>query len=190
MRRGIIVGGLLGLLGAGALARSVELEELMQLLAARKHGEVSFVEQHFFKLLKRPVESYGELTYESPDRLEKRTVAPRPETLTVAGDSVTVQRGGRSRTVDLASHPEILPFIESIRATLAGDQAALERLFRVEFSGSLARWMLMLVPNDAALAKTIAEIRIAGSYESLSTVEVRETDGDRSLTTLREHQPR
>ncbi len=44
-------------------------------------GGWSFVEQHFLALLKRPVESSGELIYDAPDRLEKRTIEPRPETL-------------------------------------------------------------------------------------------------------------
>jgi hypothetical protein len=179
--------GLWGLLGLTAHAASADLDELMQLLAARKHGQVSFVEQHFFKLLKRPVESYGELIYDAPDRLEKRTQEPRQETLAVAGDSVTIVRGLHTRIVDLKAYPQILPFIESIRATLAGDQGALERLFRVELTGSLPRWSLTLVPKDQTLAGTVAEIRIAGSHDSLSTVEIRETDGDRSLMTLREH---
>ena len=100
---------------------SGDLGELMRQLAERRHGEVSFVEQHFLKLLKRPAESYGELTYDAPDRLEKRTIEPKPETLTLAGDVLTVVRGGRTRTLDLKAYPALVPFIESIRATLAGD---------------------------------------------------------------------
>ena len=125
-----------------------DLGELMRQLAARRHGEVSFVEQHFLKLLKRPAESYGELTYDAPDRLEKRTVEPKAETLTLAGDVLTVVRGGRARTLDLKAYPTLAPFIESIRATLAGDLPSLERLFTVDFAGTLARWRLTLTPRD------------------------------------------
>jgi hypothetical protein len=163
------------------------LDEVMHSLAQRRHGQVSFVEQHFLSMLKRPVESYGELTYDAPNRLEKRTIEPRPETLLVEGEVVTVQRGRRSHVLDLKAYPQILPFIESIRATLAGDRAALERLFRVEFTGSEMRWTLALTPRDAQLAKTVAEIRIDGSMDELSRVEIRQPDGDRSLMTLRAH---
>ena len=97
-----------------------------------QHGQVSFVEQHFLALLKRPVESDGELIYEAPDRLEKRTLEPRSESLVLDGDVLTVRRGQRRRVVDLKAYPQILPFVESIRATLAGDRAALERVFRVD----------------------------------------------------------
>jgi outer membrane lipoprotein-sorting protein len=166
------------------------LDEVMHSLAQRRHGQVSFVEQQFLSMLKRPVESYGELIYDAPDRLEKRTIEPRPETLVVEGEVVTVQRGRRSHTLELKAYPQVLPFIESIRATLAGDRAALEKLFRLEFTGGEMRWTLVLTPLDAQLAKTVAEIRIDGSRDELLKVEIRQSDGDRSLMTLRAHSGR
>ncbi len=166
-----------------------DLGELMRQMAARPHGEVSFVEQHFLKLLKRPVESYGDLTYDAPDRLEKRTLEPRRETLTVAGDVLTMERGGRTRTLDLKAYPSLVPFIETVRATLAGDLSSLERLFDVDYAGSMARWRLTLTPRDAQIAKTVSQVRIDGMGDTLTRVEILETDGDRSLMTLRDHRP-
>ena len=92
--------------------------------------------------------------------------------------------------VDLKAYPQILPFVESIRATLAGDRAALERVFRVEFAGRLARWSLILVPRESQVAKTVSQVRIDGSRDTLLNVEIREPDGDRSLMTLRDHPAR
>ena len=62
-----------------------DLDEVMRLLAMRRHGRVEFVEQHFLAILKRPVESSGELRYDAPDHLEKRTLLPRPENLVLDG---------------------------------------------------------------------------------------------------------
>jgi outer membrane lipoprotein-sorting protein len=176
-------------LGATAGAADA-LDEVMHSLAQRRHGQVSFVEQQFLSMLKRPVESYGELIYDAPNHLEKRTIEPRPETLVVDGEVVTVQRGRRSHVLDLKAYPQILPFIESIRATLAGDRASLEKLFRLQFTGSEMRWSLVLTPLEAQLAKTVAQIRIDGSRDELSRVEIRQSDGDRSLMTLRAHSGR
>ena len=173
-----------------AVGAADALDEVMHALAQRRHGQVSFVEQQFLSMLKRPVESYGELIYDAPNHLEKRTIEPRPETLVVDGEVVTVRRGRRSHVLDLKAYPQLLPFIESIRATLAGDRAALERLFRLEFAGSEMRWTLVLRPLDAQLAKTVAEIRIDGLRDELSRVEIRQSDGDRSLMTLRAHSGR
>lgn len=176
----------LSVLTIGAAFGAVDdFDEVMHSLASRRHGEVSFIEQHFFSLLKRPVESSGSLIYDAPNRLEKRTLEPRPENLLLDGDVLTVQRGHRSHVLELKSHPQILPFVESIRATLAGDRAALERVFRLEFSGNLARWTLLLVPLDSNLAKAVSQVQIDGSKNDLLKVEIRQADGDRSLMTLR-----
>ena len=166
-----------------------DLDQVMHLLAARRHGEVSFIEQHFLSLLNRPVESSGELIYDAPNRLEKRTLEPRPESLVLVDDVLTIQRGHGTHVLDLKSYPQVAPLIDSIRATLAGDRRALERAFRLDFSGIAARWTLVLVPRDAAVAKTVAQIQIDGSRDNLFRVEIKQIDGDRSLLTLRAHPP-
>jgi len=182
--------GLLTLLSVIARGESDDLDELLHLLAMRQHGRVDFVEQHFLALLKRPVESYGELIYDAPNRLEKRTLEPRPESLLLEGNILTVRRGLHVHVLDLQAYPQILPFIESIRATLSGDRAALEGAFRVEYDGTLARWALILVPREAQVAKTVSQVRIDGSRATLFSVEILEADGDRSLMTLRERPAR
>lgn len=169
----------------GGGASMGDLDEVMQLLAMRRHGRVEFVEQHFLAVLSRPVESSGELLYDAPDHLEKRTLLPRPENLVLDGGALTVERDGHRRVLDLHRYPQIQPFIESIRATLAGDRGALERAYRLEFAGSLPRWSLTLVPLDRQLARTVKQVRIDGSRDQLLRVEVLQPDGDRSLMTLR-----
>jgi|SRR5450631_2823818 len=187
MRRAICI-GLVVLLTAAARAAPDDLGELLHLLGTRRHGHADFVEQHFLALLSRPVESSGELLYDAPDRLEKHTLEPRPESLMLVGDVLSIRRGGGHRRVlDLKSHPQILPFVESIRATLAGDREALERTFRVEYAGDLERWTLLLVPRESQVAASVAQVRIDGSRENLRHVEIRLRDGDRSLMTLRDH---
>jgi hypothetical protein len=167
-----------------AFGADADLDQLMSALAQRKHGHVSFVEKKFIALLDRPVESSGELLYEAPDHLEKRTLKPKPETLILQAGTVSAQRGRRHYTLDLHQYPQVIPFIESIRATLAGDRAALERVFKVDFSGSFDQWTLGLVPLDAQLGKTVRQIHIQGEQDTLHTVEILEADGDRSLLTI------
>jgi len=171
----------------GARAASADLDELMRLMTARRHGEVDFIEQHFLAMLKRPVESSGIMIYDAPRRLEKRTQEPRPETLLLDGDALTVERRGQTRVLDLKAYPAILPLVESMRAVLAGDSGTLERLFTMQFAGSLSHWMLTLVPRDARVASKISKVRIEGVQNNLVTVEIVQVDGDRSLMTLRDH---
>jgi hypothetical protein len=158
--------------------------QLLQLLAARRHGHVTFTEVHQLALLDRPLESSGELRYDAPDRLEKRTLEPRPEDLLLEHGVLTAQRGSHRHVLALRDYPQLIPYIESIRATLAGDRAALERYFRLQFSGTLDHWTLELVPADAQLASAVQHVRIAGERDAIRTVEVRETDGDSSRLTI------
>jgi Outer membrane lipoprotein carrier protein LolA-like len=163
----------------------VDFNEVMRLLSTRQHGRVDFVEQHFLAVLKRPTESSGELRYDAPDRLEKRTLQPHAETLLLAGGILTIERGHSRRVLDLRAFPQAQPFVESIRATLAGDRGALERMFDVEFGGSVDRWAMSLVPLQDKVKESVAEVRIDGARDQLLRVEIRQPDGDRSLLTLR-----
>ncbi|HMK86276.1 MAG TPA: outer membrane lipoprotein carrier protein LolA [Steroidobacteraceae bacterium] len=181
------LGALLWLAAPGARAASADLDELMRLLAARREGQVEFVEQHYRKLLKRPVESSGILVYEAPDRLEKRTLEPRAETLSITGERLSIQRGSRSRALDLTAYPAIGPFVESMRATLGGNLGTLARIFTVDFDGDLSHWTLTLVPRDAQAQSYVSRVRIEGARERLLQVEILEADGDHSVMTLREH---
>ncbi|MEP7311858.1 MAG: LolA-related protein [Pseudomonadota bacterium] len=170
--------------GPAAYAAAPVLDEVMGALAARQHGHVTFTEQQFLAVLERPLQSSGELLYDAPDRLEKRTLKPKPESLVLERGVVTVQRGRRKTVLDLREYPQILPFVESIRATLAGDSAALQRVFTVTFTGSFAEWQLALVPLDAKLAATVRQVSLAGSRDEIRSVETLVADGDRSVLTI------
>jgi hypothetical protein len=170
--------------GAAAPAAPAQLDELMQLLAARRHGHVAFSEVQTLAMLNRPLESSGELLYDAPDRLEKRTLKPKPEDLTLEHGVLTARRGRHTRTLDLAAYPQLSPFVESLRATLSGDRASLERAFEVQLSGDLDDWTLRLTPRDAAAARIVREVHMAGSRAILKSVEILQADGDRTLLTL------
>ena len=175
---------LLLFLWMSSLAQAADLDELMQLLAQRQHGHVTFTEKHFLAVLDRPVESSGELLYDAPDRLEKRTLKPKPETVILDHGVITAHRGKRTYVLNLSDYPQIVPLIDSIRATLAGDRTALERIFKVSLDGSLDQWTLLLLPSDATVAKTVKQIRIEGTRDDIHAVEIQQADNDRSLMTL------
>lgn len=156
-----------------------DLDALMTVLAHTPHGRVGFIERQYLAVLNRPLESSGELVYVPPDRLEKRTLKPKPSTLIVVGDVLTLQRGSRKHVMPLRDLPQAAPFIDSIRATLAGDRATLERHFRVQMQGTLQDWTLELTPQ-AAQDSGIAQIRLRGAQGLLKAVDIRQSDQDRS----------
>lgn len=160
------------------------LRALMSLLAQRKHGHVTYVEEHFISMLERPLKSSGVLVYDAPDHLEKRTLRPKPETLVLEHGIITAHRGRHTYTLRVEDDPQIVPLIDSIRSTLAGDLPALHRTFKVGFHGSLERWHLSLTPREASVSGAVKQIDITGAGAAIHTVEIREKDGDRSLMTL------
>lgn len=176
-------GLLLALSGSPALA-AWDVTQLMQGLAKNKSGRASFVEKKYIALLDAPVESSGELLYTAPDRLEKRTLKPRPESLLIEGGSLTVERGKRRMVLRLQDYPELVAFTESIRGTLAGDMVALRRVYNLDLEGSEERWTLTLRPMETKMLEVVQRIRIGGSHAEVRTIEIEQTDKDRSVMVI------
>jgi hypothetical protein len=161
-----------------------ELDQLMGLLAQRRHGEADFSETKYLSLLRQPLKSSGVLIYEAPDHLEQRTDAPKPQSVVLDHGMLTLQIGKRQRVLRLADYPQLAPLIDSIRATLAGDRAALERVFALNFDGTLEHWQLRLEPRDPALAATLKRIDMRGERDAIREVQVLQGDGDRSVMSI------
>jgi outer membrane lipoprotein-sorting protein len=160
------------------------LDQLMTSLAKTSRGRAAFVETKTMSMLDRPVVSSGELSFTAPDQLEKRTVKPSPETMSVKGDTLTLQRGSQSHTLQLGDYPELAGFIASIRGTLAGDRRALEQSFALTLEGPAERWTMTLKPVQEKLGRNVHLIRIAGVRENIASIEIIQTDGDRSVMAI------
>jgi outer membrane lipoprotein carrier protein LolA len=172
---------------AAAHAQSNEgwgLEQLMAELGHVHRAQARFVEHKYTKLLTRPLESSGTLIYEAPDRMIKRTLKPKPETMTVDAERLVLERQGRTRTLRLQDYPVLWAFIESLRSTLKGDLGALERFYEVDLAGDPQRWILSMRPKDAKMSRVISSIEIAGAQGRIQTVKVQEAQGDRSVMTI------
>ena len=160
------------------------LDRLMSTLAQHKSGRATFTETKYLSIATQPVESSGELVFVAPDHLEKHTLSPKPEHLVVDGDMLTVERNSRKYTLALARYPELGAFIDSIRATLAGNRFALERVYKVALSGRGDDWTLTLTPLDSRMLKVVSTITLDGTRDVLRSVAIRQADGDRSVMRL------
>lgn len=174
--------GLAATLGAAACqAAGWQLADLMQLLAQNKSGHAGFVEKKYLGIVDRPVESTGELFFTAPDKLEKRTLKPHPESLALDGNRLTIERAGKPRmNLNLQDYPEAAAFVDSIRGTLAGDRSALEKMYRLSLSGSAEKWQLILLPKYSRMSDLITRISISGSRGDVSRIDFDLADGDRS----------
>src|SRR3990170_2515836 len=173
----------LALMLAPAISHAADwdIDQLMRGLAQTRSGHARFVEKKFIAMLDRPVESSGELFYTAPDRLEKRTIKPKPESMTVDAGTLVIERGRQKHRLQLQDYPELAAFIDSIRGTLAGDRKALERNYRLSLDGTAEHWTLQLLPTDEKMQAVIKRIRVAGVRDTVRSIEITQADGDSSL---------
>jgi hypothetical protein len=165
-------------------AHGLTLGEVAATLAAVDASRARFVEIRTIAALGTPIERHGTLSYARPGKLEMIVETPIAERMTIADGTMTIESRGATRVVDLTRQEPLLAWIESIRGTLAGDEAALRRHFEPAVSGTLDRWSLVLVPRDARLRAIVARVTIAGERDRVRTIEVDEVSGDRAVTTI------
>ncbi len=180
----LVVSSLVLLHGAHAQAANIDMPTLMQQFASSKLVKAEFIERKYVKILDSPVESNGELIFQAPDRLEKRTLQPRPENLVIEGNKVSIERGTFKRSMSLDDFADMASLVKSLTATFRGDQVSIEQYFSWKLSGPANKWELVLRPKTSKLFVTLREIRLSGDNSYVHTVETTLTDGDRSLMTL------
>lgn len=167
-------------------AENWQLADLMKTMSNVPSTSSRFTEKKHLAMLKEPLTLSGTLTYKRPDFIEKRVLSPYEERYTVEGDKVIFENKAKQQKRDfsLDSNPAIRAFVDSIRATLAGDARALQRFYRIDLRGSSAAWVLNLDPLDAQMAEQVSTIRLSGAGSAVEEVVVFEPGGDKSVMTI------
>ena len=180
-RRAPLLAAFVGMvLCASSFAANWGLPDLMHALAQKKSGKALFTEKKFIGILDKPLESSGELFFEAPLRLEKRTLKPRAESMLLDGDKLTLTLYEKQPLyLRLQDRPEVAALVESIRGTLSGDQATLEKNYAIEFSGAQSQWQLTLTPVPKALSQVVRQIQIGGADDNIKRIAFDQADGDR-----------
>ncbi len=155
------------------------LEGTMRALAETPSSRATFSEEKSIPELSSPLPSTGTLSWQAPDRLEKHTTWPAEETLRVEGDRLLLARPAQNirQELSLDQSPEIRPFIEAIRATLAGDAATLRRHYDLSFRPEGEGWRMVLTPLSLRIRAVLQQVDITGSGGQVRQVETRGNDG-------------
>lgn len=161
------------------------IETLMRRLATPPERRARFVEIRSVKGLTTPLRLTGTLLYRRPDHLEKAVETPRPERLIADGNRFTLESPGKPpQVIDADASPPLAAMIGAIRATFAGDLAALRRHFSVGLEGGWNGWTLTLVPLDPLLARFLASAALSGREGELTAITYREVNGDQSVLAI------
>lgn len=170
------------------------IERLMGRMAEVPSARARFTEIRQAALFDSPVTLTGTLVYERPAKIERTVLTPYEQRFLADGDTLVIENSRRkekqTRTVRLSSQPLVRAFVESMRATLAGDQATLVQFYRLSLDGNETNWTLRLEPISRELAGHVSFIRISGIDKRIVTVEMQETDGARSTMTVTDEEPR
>jgi len=161
-------------------ALALEPGEVLAGLARVERSDATFEETRHIAALTAPVVRRGTLRYVRPSDLEMVVQTPVPERVRVSGTTLTIEGRNGVREVRLGDMPAIAGWVESVRATLAGDVPALGRHFTVRASGDISRWQLDLTPLSTELAAFVTRVTISGANAQIGRIDVIEASGDRS----------
>lgn len=137
-----------------------------------------FVEYRFSRVLKRPASASGTLEYRADGVLARDVELPYRESALVSGDSVSLQREGRAeRRFPLERAPQLRVLLEGFRALLDGRLSKLREDFTVRLEESGRSWAITLTPLDASLARRLTTLRINGTDDRPTCLEIAMSDG-------------
>ncbi len=167
---------------APAPAGSLTLAELLGHMATTRGVVAEFREVKLLALLDAPLETRGTLYFVPPDKLARVTSSPAATRLLLSGDHMRFEDEAGASDIDLSANPVARQFAHNLIVLWRGDRAALEAIYRLEFSAVGSAWKLGLAPRSAPLSTFIKEIRIAGEGPAIRDMDLVETDGDRTRT--------
>ena len=166
-------------------AEPLTLEGLMKSLSEVKQAQVEFNEVKKLAVLTAPLRTSGKLVYRAPAFLEKETLQPYREVLRIDGNNIIREtQRGQKQSFSLQAYPAVWAFVESFRATLAGDLKTLEKFYKVRLDGNQKQWQLLLLPKDPDMGELVHAIRIHGRGHQITSIETQEASGDSSIMTL------
>ncbi len=155
----------------------------MRALAARPRREGDFSEDKAIPELSAPLPSTGTLSWAAPARLEKHTTWPSEERLLIEGDRLVLERPAQNvrQELSLAQSPDLRPFVEAIRATMAGDLATLRTFYTIEFRAAGDAWHMLLTPLSMRIRAALQLVDIRGKGADILVIETRASEGTTRL---------
>jgi hypothetical protein len=170
------------LLPAAAPAEPQGLDELLARMASTRGVAARFHERREVQLLVEPLESRGALYYVPPDRMARFTTEPAFSSLIVQQGSVRFREAEGAPDVDLSGSPMARAFVDNFMAIFGGDKQKLLRTYRAELTERDGAWELVLSPLHPPLSRFLERVVLRGDGAGMREMEVRDTDGDRTLT--------
>ena len=172
---------LLALPSVASAQTSTTVESVLGRFARIEGLTLDYHEEKHISLLSTPLTTDGTLAYARPGRLARRAGS---QVVVIDGASLHMSDGGHEQHIDLASQPIVRSFVDSFRAFLAGDRAALEHSYTLSFAHTDVDWTITLTPRVAPLNQFMTSIVFHGTGDALTSMTMTETSGDTTTTTF------
>jgi hypothetical protein len=160
------------------------VEELLRRMAGARGVVARFVERKELALLAAPLESRGTLYFVPPDRLARFTTSPAETELRIEGEELHFRDATGREELDLSASPLARAFVENFVAIFRGDAEKLRERYELGLARDGERWELVLTPRGAPLDRFVAGIFLRGDRGGMREMELRERDGDRTVTSF------
>ncbi|MEC5396278.1 outer membrane lipoprotein carrier protein LolA [Uliginosibacterium sp. H1] len=135
--------------------------------------------------IKKPVSAEGQFLVLRGQGVLWSTTKPFGSSLRVTSTEI-LQRDARGNSLRLRAdgEPVVGTISQVLMGVMAGDFTQLDKLFTVSGKLDGKRWQLALAPREAAMAKVIGEIRVAGA-STVEDVVLDAPNGDRTRIEMR-----
>ena len=167
--------------------RPEDVTALLGLFARMPGLEATYAEEKHLALLAAPLQSSGRICFLPPGHLIRQVESPEPTMLRITPNELVVQDRDRKESVDLRRSESLRQFITSLVQVFAGDQKSLQKAFTVVYAldaKSERTWSLELTPKGAQLQRMMQRLALRGEGEAVTSIEVLDPNGDRTMTTI------
>ena len=161
------------------------LDGLFRALAASPGLFARFHEEKQIALLVAPLTSDGTVHFDRRFGLARHTLAPRPQSVLLAGRTLQIWDGTRTETITLSSSGALKALADVFWMVLMADRAGIDRAFEASFSAQPGGgWRLSLAPRSTELRGLVSGIDVVGRDAVVASLKVTEASGDVSTTTF------
>jgi outer membrane lipoprotein-sorting protein len=172
---------------AGSLASDAtdpaptELVALMERFAESGGVRARFRELRHLSILTDPIETTGMLYFAPPDRLARHATWPGRSSVVVEAGLVSLGDETGQRVFDLDTSEVARALVDNLMVVFRGDLESLKAQYSISFNSDGENWTLDLEPRSRALRGIIDSVRFTGRSGEPSTMETRESNGDRTV---------
>lgn len=169
------------------IAGAFSLDQLQAQLRAQPIVRGHFTQQKFLRSLPQPLTSRGDFTLAQGKGLLWKLTSPFEQDLRITPQGIAkrdAQGAWQALPQQMGASREVGIFL----AVLAGDTHGLQENFDISLAGDARAWTMTMKPSSALLGQIFEAIVIQGGA-LVQRIELRETQGDRTVLQLQDVQP-